>query len=121
MKLKMFESANELTRVVAEFRTIIPGQDTRWFQVNSQPQKAENGDVGLDGVILEITDRKEAELANDVLAKVTKTKDEFWPTCVTSFDRLDAMFDPFVQVDSSLTRSEPSRPEWICSWSNLRK
>ena len=77
MNSKMLESANELTRFVEEFRIINPDQDTRWFQINSQPQKAENGDVVWDGVVLEITDRKEVELANDVLAKATKTKDEF--------------------------------------------
>lgn len=77
MTTKMFESANELTRFVAEFRTTTPDHDARWFLINSQPQRSENGDVVWDGVILEVTDRKEVELANDVLAKATKTKDEF--------------------------------------------
>ena len=49
----------------------------RWYHGFGHPKKQENGDVTLDGVVLDVTDRKQAELANDVLAKATKTKDEF--------------------------------------------
>ena len=78
LKEKMHLSAKEFSGFFDEFRTTSSDKGTRWFQVNSQPQKAEDGDeIFWDGVVLEITDRKEAELANNVLAKATRIKDEF--------------------------------------------
>ena len=67
----------KLEPIVLEFRVKPPNGEIRWYHGFGHPKKHENGDVTLDGVVLDITDRKNAELANDVLAKATKTKDEF--------------------------------------------
>ena len=69
--------AQTLEPIVMEYRVTPPNEDIRWYHGFGQPKKLENGDVILDGVVLDITDRKQAELANDILAKATKTKDEF--------------------------------------------
>ena len=69
--------SQELEPIVTEYRVMPPNEDMRWYHGFGHPKKQENGDVTLDGVVLDVTDRKQAELANDVLAKATKTKDEF--------------------------------------------
>ena len=69
--------SQKLEPIVTEYRVMPPNEDMRWYHGFGHPKKQENGDVTLDGVVLDVTDRKQAELANDVLAKATKTKDEF--------------------------------------------
>ena len=74
---KVESSVRELTPLNVEYRVEKPNGETRWHEVNGQPARLDNGDITLDGVTLDVTDRKEAELANDVLSQATKTKDEF--------------------------------------------
>jgi len=75
------ESARTLDPVRVEFRILLPGQGLRWQQVLSQPSRNENGDTIWDGIVLDVTERKSAELrlhnANEQLARATKMKDEF--------------------------------------------
>ena len=49
----------------------------RWYNDTAQPQRLPNGDVVWDGVALDVTDRREVELANEALAKADETKDLF--------------------------------------------
>lgn len=64
-----------------EYRVDLPRQGLRWRQSIGQLARLDNGDTIWDGVILDITDRKSAELAlqsaNEELAKATRMKDEF--------------------------------------------
>ena len=64
-----------------EYRVDLPRQGMRWRQSIGQLTRAGNGDTIWDGVILDITDRKSAQLAlqsaNEELAKATRMKDEF--------------------------------------------
>jgi len=76
----VLKSAKTLTPTNEECRIVLPNESIRWIQAISHPEKTESGDIVWDGVALDITDRKEVELANDVLAKATKTKDEFLAT-----------------------------------------
>ncbi|MGB7710592.1 MAG: PAS domain S-box protein [Microcoleus sp.] len=46
-----------------EGRLILPSTKIRWFQVISRPEAKENGDILWDGITIDITDRKQAELA----------------------------------------------------------
>ena len=77
LKTKIKSSVHNLEPLAVEYRVIPPSSSTRWYHVTGQPEQLENGDVTLDGVVLDVTDRKDVELANDVLAKATRTKDEF--------------------------------------------
>ncbi|MCH7929702.1 MAG: EAL domain-containing protein, partial [Proteobacteria bacterium] len=45
-----------------------PRGETQWVQSVAQPRRLENGDVVWDGIVLDITDRKEAERRIDYLA-----------------------------------------------------
>lgn len=71
----------DLEPFVQEFRLTRPDAKIRWYQVIVQPSRAENGATIFDGVQLDITHRKAADLqlqrANDELALATKMKDEF--------------------------------------------
>lgn len=70
-------SAEQLVPFKEEFRVNLPKQGLRWLQDVGQPNRTENGDTVWDGVIVDVTDRKEVELENDLLAKATKAKNEF--------------------------------------------
>ena len=70
-------SATTLERFAHEFRVLVPGQGLRWCSAVAQPERKPNGDVVWHGLVLDVTDRREVELANEVLAKTTKAKDEF--------------------------------------------
>ncbi|MGL5058395.1 MAG: PAS domain S-box protein [Microcoleus sp.] len=46
-----------------EGRMVLPSGDLRWFQANSRPEAKDNGEILWDGLIIDITDRKQAEAA----------------------------------------------------------
>ncbi|GAB4375662.1 MAG: hypothetical protein Kow00121_21680 [Elainellaceae cyanobacterium] len=46
-----------------EWRIITPSGQVKWVQANSRPERRDNGDIAWYGVLLDITDRKQAEEA----------------------------------------------------------
>ncbi|MEG4393349.1 PAS domain S-box protein [Microcoleus sp. BROC3] len=56
-------SAKNLQPWQWEGRLILPSGKIRWFQVISRPEAKENGDILWDGISIDITARKQAELA----------------------------------------------------------
>ncbi|MEG4070657.1 PAS domain S-box protein [Microcoleus sp. Pol11C2] len=46
-----------------EGRMVLPSGNIHWFQINSRPEAKENGDILWDGIAVDVTDRKQAELA----------------------------------------------------------
>lgn len=70
------KSARTLQPLKVEYRVLLPGKGLRWHQSIGRPVRNGNRTV-WNGMVLDVTDRKEAELANDILAKATKTKDQF--------------------------------------------
>ncbi len=61
-------SAESLATQEIELRFITPRGETKWVQSIAQPRRLKNGDVVWDGIVLDITDRKEAERRIDYLA-----------------------------------------------------
>ncbi|MBE9108109.1 PAS domain S-box protein [Nodosilinea sp. LEGE 07298] len=55
-------SAATLTPLRHEGRIVTPSGQTKWVQVHGQPERLPNGDVQWFGTVLEVTDRKQAEL-----------------------------------------------------------
>ncbi|MDB9315220.1 PAS domain-containing protein [Spirulina sp. CS-785/01] len=71
-----------------EWRIINPSGKIKWLQGTSQPQQRENGDIAWYGVVLDITDRKEAEA---VLQAKTEELNRFFTTsldllCIANTD-----------------------------------
>lgn len=56
-------SAQSLQPFQWEGRMVLPSGKIRWFQIISRPEAKENGDILWDGIITDITDRKQAESA----------------------------------------------------------
>jgi len=56
-------SAETLQPYQEETRFLLPKQGLCWRQINSEPRRLENGDTIWDGVVLDINDRKQTELA----------------------------------------------------------
>ncbi|WP_333187361.1 PAS domain S-box protein [Microcoleus sp. B3-D7] len=46
-----------------EGRMVLPSGNIRWFQINSRPEAKKNCDILWDGIVVDVTDRKQAELA----------------------------------------------------------
>jgi len=75
------QSIVDLTPISLEHRVVLPRQGQKWLKTSVQPFRDDNGDYVFDGVVVDITLHKEAELhlqkANVALARATKMKDEF--------------------------------------------
>jgi PAS domain S-box-containing protein len=54
-------SAASLQPFFVETRLLLPNERVKWIQVSSQPDRQENSDVIWDGVVIDISDRKNAE------------------------------------------------------------
>ncbi|MDZ8183914.1 MAG: AAA family ATPase [Nostoc sp. ChiSLP02] len=57
----IMESAQNLTTFQHEWRIITPTGQLKWIQAVSQPEAQEDGSLVWDGVLLDITERKQAE------------------------------------------------------------
>ncbi len=54
-------SAKKLHPFKNEHRLVLPEKGLRWIQAIAQPERLNNGDVVWDGVVIDISDRKQAE------------------------------------------------------------
>ncbi|MGA9382678.1 MAG: PAS domain S-box protein, partial [Phormidium sp.] len=54
-------SSQNLEVFSLEWRIITPSGKVKWLQANSQPERRSNGAIAWHGVVLDITDRKQAE------------------------------------------------------------
>ena len=81
---KVQESVEELKPLLFEYRVNHPEKGMRWYRTHGQPDPLGQGKVAFDGLVLDITEQKHAELelqrANEELARATKMKDEFLAT-----------------------------------------
>jgi PAS domain S-box-containing protein len=60
-------AAQQLCLFDLEFRLLMPSGQIKWIQATSHPIKQENGDVVFDGLITDISDRKQAQLNEQFL------------------------------------------------------
>lgn len=68
------QSARDLAPIRNEVRFVAQGGATKWVQTLAQPQRAANGDIVWDGVIIDVTALKEAEAAAEA---ANRAKTEF--------------------------------------------
>ncbi|MGI0491639.1 trifunctional serine/threonine-protein kinase/ATP-binding protein/sensor histidine kinase [Alkalinema pantanalense CENA528] len=59
----MVESAQNLTPFRHEWRIITPKGTVKWIKAASQPERGEQGEIIWDGILIDITDRQQAEAA----------------------------------------------------------
>ncbi|BAU66570.1 multi-sensor signal transduction multi-kinase [Stanieria sp. NIES-3757] len=57
------ESAQNLTQFFHEWRIVTPSGMIKWVQGSSRPERQADGSTVWDGIVVDISDRKEAELA----------------------------------------------------------
>ena len=57
----IMESARTLKTFYCEFRVVLPSQGLRWRWSKANPQRTEDGGTLWHGIIIDITDRKQAE------------------------------------------------------------
>lgn len=55
------ESAQSLKPLAYEWRLVTPSGKLKWVQVNARPEKREHGDIVWYGVLLDVSDRKQAQ------------------------------------------------------------
>ena len=61
VSVKVRASAESLQPFTSEHRLLLPQKGLRWIQLFSRPERLNNGDVIWDGVVIDISDRKQAE------------------------------------------------------------
>lgn len=75
------QAIQQLEQWTWEGRIITPSGQQKWIQGIAQPERRSNGSTLIDGLLLDISDRKEAEIllqqTNAELARATRLKDEF--------------------------------------------
>ncbi|HSF75015.1 MAG TPA: AAA family ATPase [Microcoleus sp.] len=59
----VIESAQTLTPFQHEWRIITPSGKVKWVKAAAQPERREDGETLWDGMLIDITDRKQAEAA----------------------------------------------------------
>ena len=65
----IMESARTLKTFYCEFRVVLPSQGLRWRWSKANPQRTEDGGTLWHGIIIDITDRKQAEEEQQKLKK----------------------------------------------------
>lgn len=80
------ESATTLNRWVWEGRAIVPSGQTVWVQGMSQPEQQESGSVLWDGLLLDITERKQAEQELENNRRFIERVTESIPSLLYIFD-----------------------------------
>ncbi|MDX2100381.1 MAG: PAS domain S-box protein [Leptolyngbyaceae cyanobacterium bins.59] len=60
------QSIAEMKPFRHEWRIFTPTGKTKWLQANSRPERRDTGDLVWHGIVIEVTDRKQAELALQV-------------------------------------------------------
>lgn len=63
----ILESARNLTPFHCEFRVVLPSQGLRWRWCQALPERTQDGGVLWHGIIMDITDRKQAEVEQEQL------------------------------------------------------
>ncbi|MGA9379224.1 MAG: ATP-binding protein [Phormidium sp.] len=64
--LKSLQQSREtLEPFYYEWQSITPSGKLKWLQAHSRPERRENGDTVWYGILLDITDRKQAEIARE--------------------------------------------------------
>jgi PAS domain S-box-containing protein len=84
LKEKIAKSIQTLESFTVEYRITTMNADLKWLAAYSHPERRDNGDVVWDGLLLDISDRKQAELqlqqTNAELLRANRLKDEFLAT-----------------------------------------
>ena len=57
-----------------EYRIVTRSMKIKWCRASSQPQKQANGDIVWDGIVIDVSDRKTAELAREQTEQQLKHK-----------------------------------------------
>ncbi len=61
------QSAETMSKWRQEFRILFPSGEIRWLQGNSQPSRLDDGGICWNGIILDITERKQVEQSYQTL------------------------------------------------------
>ncbi|WP_171974809.1 GAF domain-containing protein [Leptolyngbya sp. 'hensonii'] len=61
LETSIARSARTLQPWLLEHRVVTPSGQVKWLQAASRPEKQDNGEIVWDGVLMDITDRKQAE------------------------------------------------------------
>jgi predicted ATPase/signal transduction histidine kinase/GAF domain-containing protein/tRNA A-37 threonylcarbamoyl transferase component Bud32 len=73
LKNSLANSATNLTPISWEGRIITPSGTLKWIQNMSRPELQVNGDIIWDGVVIDISDRKKAEV--EIITALVKEKE----------------------------------------------
>ncbi|UIE38318.1 PAS domain S-box protein [Leptodesmis sichuanensis] len=70
-----------------EWRIITPSGKTKWIQASSRPERRENGEIAWHGVVVDVTDRKQAEAKLEQAIQQIDTHFENSPLAIVQWDQ----------------------------------
>jgi PAS domain S-box-containing protein len=73
----VLESAQNLTPFRHEWRIVTPSGAVKWVQAISQPERWENGEIVWDGIVIDISDRKQVEAEQARLLAILEGTSDF--------------------------------------------
>ncbi len=77
----IFASARTLETFYCEFRVVLPEQGLRWRWSQAEPQRTDDGGTLWHGIILDVTDRKQAEEALRAAERRNQSLLDHSPAC----------------------------------------
>jgi PAS domain S-box-containing protein len=70
-----------------EWRIITPSGKTKWIQASSRPERRENGEIAWHGVVVDVTDRKQAEAKLEQAIQQIDSHFENSPLAIMQWDQ----------------------------------
>ncbi|MGB0696651.1 MAG: EAL domain-containing protein [Rhodospirillaceae bacterium] len=112
-------SGETLTVSMEEFRCITRSGEVKWLSGSAQPQTMPNGDVLWDGVLIDVTDRKRAELWLEMIMNhaadgiITITEDGLIESANASMERVFG-YDSgeLTGLDAAMLMPDPDRTRY---------
>ncbi len=98
------QSARELTPFECEFRQRTVDGEVRWVVARSVPRRLSDGATVWDGVVLDITDRKRAQLQHELLATAIEQAAE--AVVITDAGGVIEYVNPAFEKTTGYTRAE---------------
>ncbi|MBV8535951.1 MAG: PAS-domain containing protein [Alphaproteobacteria bacterium] len=107
-RVKLGTSAKALTTLTLEHQITDAWGHTRWMRTMSTPSRLPNGDVIWDGVAIDITERKEIEIALNATQAEAERAHTFLTDAIESISGGFALYD----VDDRLVLMNRVAREW---------
>ena len=102
----------------SEFRLSLPQRGLRWVQINSQVEQLDTGDIIWDGVLIDISERKQLEQEQRRLSTILEATPD-WIVILNSLGAIVWCNQPLVELRPDLdVREHPHYSNYYSEWAS---